>query len=198
MISFCGFLYPTRTLLDIDIICNINYATDRLRNSCLSKDKNFHFSLTVFIYNLGKKRSWKFVEIKIHYLISTSIPTVSILSYKALDGDITKGEIIVILSCRNFDSILRIPIPSSRNSSISYIPNIIALSIMESQQLLLQATILHIEKVLKVLLQDTGIQRESIYLPNSNIISFSFYMFHYPTISSILSFKLLLNLMTVL
>ena len=96
------------------------------------------------------------------------------------------------------DSILRIPIPSSRNSSISYIPNIIALSIMESQQLLLQATILRIEKMLKVLLQDTGIQRESIYLPNSIIISFPFYMFHYPTISSILLFKLLLNLMTVL
>ena len=102
------------------------------------------------------------------------------------------------LLCRNFDSILRIPIPSSRNSSISYIPNIIALSIMESQQLLLQATILRIEKMLKVLLQDTGIQRESIYLPNSIIISFPFYMFHYPTISSILLFKLVLNLMTVL
>ncbi|EGA62234.1 hypothetical protein FOSTERSO_1854 [Saccharomyces cerevisiae FostersO] len=85
------------------------------------------------------------------------------------------------LLCRNFDSILKIPIPSSRNSSISYIPNIIALSIMESQQLLLQATILRIEKMLKVLLQDTGIQRESIYLPNSIIISFPFYMFHYHT-----------------
>ena len=69
---------------------------------------------------------------------------------------------------------------------------------MESQQLSLQATILRIEKMLKVLLQDTGIQRESIYLPNSIIISFPFYMFHCPTISSILLFKLLLNLMTVL
>ncbi|CAD6604691.1 HN1_G0051510.mRNA.1.CDS.1 [Saccharomyces cerevisiae] len=87
--------------------------------------------------------------------------------------------IIFIELCRIADSLLWIPKSSRRTSSIFYIPNIIALLKMESQQLSQNSPTLQlcIQNILEVLLKDIGILKmESVFLHN-NILLFFFILY---------------------
>ncbi|CAD6472063.1 Y55_G0008460.mRNA.1.CDS.1 [Saccharomyces cerevisiae] len=91
--------------------------------------------------------------------------------------------IIFIELCKIADSLLWIPKSSRRTSSTFYIPSIIALLKMESQQLsqnspslqivgillLVKAIISGIQNILEVLLEDIGIHKRVSLVQHNNV-----------------------------